>query len=163
MDQAAEDAFHRGQRDMRKLIMFLILTSAAAFGPSEGTSKPVGSPDVERTIRTLNLEWLRAYDIGDVAALDRIENDELVIAGDFGEIDKPKHLETVRKRGESQAGVNRIIEQQRIRSYNNVALVTEVDRYPDGNYSFQSTGLWVKRAESWKPVHLHYTLLKTKH
>ncbi len=147
---------------MRKLILILVfLALATAFVGSTAGSNSATSADDEQTIRALNLEWLRVYDFRDVAALDRIEDNDLTLAGDFGQIDKRAHLDSVRKEAATAGQVNRLIEKQQIRFYCDIAVVTEVDRYPDDKRSFQSTGIWVKRADSWKPVHLHYTVLAT--
>lgn len=116
----------------------------------------------EQTIRRLNEEWLKAWDAGDVAALDRIEDDEYTGASDFGERNKQQQLDLARHRAEKSTVVNRIIEKQHFRFYGDVALLTELDRYPDNNESYQSTSVWVRRNGVWKPVHLHYTRLAKK-
>ena len=126
-------------------------------------TQPESSANDEQAIRALNVEWLKVYDLRDIAALDRIEDNDLTLAGDLGQIDKRQHLESVRKEAATAGVVNRLIEKQQIRIYDNLALVTEVDRYPDDNRSFQSSGVWVKRTGSWKPVHLHYTVLAAAH
>jgi len=119
----------------------------------------------EQAIRLLNEQCLHAYDIGDVATLDRIEDAEFTLSGDFGVIAKQEHLDQVRRRTAKQDVMSRKIDPQIFRFYERVALVTETDRpsAKDGStYAFQSTEVWVRRGDSWKLVHLHYSPLGGK-
>ena len=123
-----------------------------------------GKSSDEQAIRNLNEECLHAYDIGDVATLDRIEDSDFTLSGDFGVISKQQHLEAVRHRAEKQDVISRKIDPQTFRFFDGVALVTETDRPTGagGTFAFQSTEVWVHRGDSWKLVHLHYSPLTEK-
>lgn len=132
--------------------------------PSGKPSSAAGHADDERAIRQLNEECLKAHDIGDVATLDRIEDADFTISGDFGIVTKQQHLDRVRKRTNKSEVIARKIDPQHFRFYDGVALVTETDRptTADGTFPFQSTELWVRRGGAWKLVHLHYSRLEEK-
>lgn len=84
----------------------------------------------------------------------RIEDTDFTISGDFGLVSKREYLDTIRKRTSNPGVITRKIDPQRFRFYNGVALVTETDRpTKDGTFAFQSTEVWVRRADSWKLVH----------
>ena len=118
----------------------------------------------EQAIRQLNEECLRAHDSGDVAALDRVEDADFTLSGDFGVVSKQQHLDKVRHRTTKTEVITRKIDPQQFRFYDNVALVVETDRptTADGTFAFQSTEVWVRRGDSWKLVHLHYSRLQEK-
>jgi len=123
-----------------------------------------GHADDERAIHQLNEECLRAHDIGDVATLDHIEDADFTISGDFGVVGKQQQLDKVRHRTGKSEVVTRKIDPQQFDFYDSVALVTETDRptTADGTFAFQSTEVWVRRGDSWKLVHLHYSRLEEK-
>lgn len=118
----------------------------------------------EETIRQLNEEVLHAHDVADAATLDRIEDADFTISGDFGVVTKQDQLNEIRKRTRSPEVISRKIDPQVFRFYDGVALVTETDRptTKDGTFAFQSTEIWVQRGESWRLVHLHYSRLEEK-
>lgn len=120
--------------------------------------------DDEQAIHLLNEECLRAHDIGDVATLDRIEDADFTISGDFGVVNKQQQLDKVRHRTGKAEVVTRKIDPQQFRFYDSVALVTETDRptTADGTFAFQSTEVWVRRGDSWKLVHLHDSRVEEK-
>lgn len=131
---------------------------------SEKSSQSAKHADDEREIRQLNEECLHAHDIGDAATLDRIEDSDFTISGGFGVVSKQQQLDEVRHRTRKPEVVTRKIEPQQFRFYDNVALITETDRptTADGTFAFQSTELWVRRGDSWKLVHLHYSPVEDK-
>src|SRR4029077_15084312 len=118
----------------------------------------------EQAIRKLNEQCLKAHDIGDVATLDRIEDADFTLSGDFGVVSKQQQLNKVRHRTTKTEVISRKIDPQQFRFYDNVALVTETDRptTADGTFAFQSTEVWVRRGDSWKLVHLHYSPVEEK-
>lgn len=143
------------------LSLFLIW----AFTISRGKSSPsAGHTADEQAIRQLNEECLTAYDIGDAITLDRIEDADFTLSGDFGVVSKQQHLDRVRHRTTKTEVITRKIDPQQFRFYDNVALVTETDRptTADGTFAFQSTELWVRRGDAWKLAHLHYSQVKEK-
>jgi hypothetical protein len=101
----------------------------------------------EQTIRQLNEECLKAHDMGDVATLDRIEDADFTISGDFGVVGKQQQLDRVRQRTSKPEVITRKTDAQQFRFYDGVALVTETDRptTADGTFAFQSTQVWVRR------------------
>jgi len=132
--------------------------------PASNLLPSAGHSDDEQAIRRLNEECLKAHDIGDVATLDRIEDNDFTLSGDFGVVSKQQQLDQVRHRTTKTEVVTRKIDPQLFRFYDNVALVTETDRpmTADGTFAFQSTEVWVRRGDSWKLVHLHYSPLDEK-
>jgi hypothetical protein len=121
-----------------------------------------GHSEDERVIRHLNEECLKAHDIGDVSTLDRIEDADFTLSGDFGIVSKQQHLERLRKRTGKPEVITRKIDSQQFRFYDGIALVTETDRptTADGTFAFQSTEVWVHRNDSWTLLHLHYSRLE---
>ena len=108
---------------------------------------------------------LHAYDVADLAALDRVESDDFTLSGDFGISKKQQHLDRTRKRGPYSVAVNRKIENQEFRFYGDVALLTEVDRASTtggGSSSYQSTSIWIRQGGIWRVAHLHYSQLAEK-
>ena len=118
----------------------------------------------EQSIRQLNEECLKAHDAADVATLDRIEDADFTVAGDFGVVTKQQQLEKVRQRSTKSEVITRKIEPQHFRFYGDIALVTETDRptTKDGTFAYQSTEVWVRRCNEWKLAHLHYSQLDEK-
>jgi hypothetical protein len=139
--------------------LFVIISALAlcafALRFNPGAIAAAGHANDEQTIRQLN----EAHDIADVATLDRIEDADFAISGDFGVVSMQEHLDTVRKRTSNPEVTTRKIDSQRFRFYDNVALVTETDRptTKDGTFAFQSTEVWVRRGDSWNLAHLHYS------
>ncbi|HKF01743.1 MAG TPA: nuclear transport factor 2 family protein [Candidatus Sulfotelmatobacter sp.] len=121
-----------------------------------------GHSEDERVIRQLNEECLKAHDIGDLSTLDRIEDADFTLSGDFGIVSKQQHLERLRKRTGKPEVITRKIDSQQFRFYDGIALVTETDRptTADGTFAFQSTEVWVHRNDSWMLLHLHYSRLE---
>lgn len=147
------------------VIVTLSLFCLWAFAlPAVNSSPSTGHSEDERIIRQLNEECLKANDIGDVSTLDRIEDADFTISGDFGIVSKQQQLDGVRKRTSKPEVIARKIDSQQFRFYHGVALVTETDRptTADGTFAFQSTEIWARRSDSWKLVHLHYSRLEEK-
>jgi hypothetical protein len=132
--------------------------------PSANSSPSTPHSADEKAIRELNEECLKAHDAGDVATLDRIEDADFTLSGDFGIVSKQQHLDRVRKRTSKPEVFTRKIDSQQFRFYDGIALVTETDRptTADGAFAFQSTEVWVHRNDSWKLLHLHYSRLEQK-
>ena len=126
-----------------------------------GDLAEIGHAKDEQLIRQLNEECLNAHDAADVATLDRIEDSEFTLSGDFGVVDKQQHLDHVRQRSGKSEVIHRKIDPQQFRFYGDVALVTETDRptTAQGTFAYQTTEVWIRRGASWKLVHLHYSSL----
>jgi SnoaL-like domain len=150
------------QRWISQVLPFSVLV-LCALTTSSGTPSG-GHADDQQTIRQLNEQCLHANDIADAATLDRIEGADFTISGDFGVVRKQQQLDAVRQRTRKPEVIKRKIEPQQFRFYNGVALVTETDRpiTKDGMFAFQSTEVWVRRDDSWKLVHLHYSRVEEK-
>lgn len=147
------------------VVLLLVLGLCAfTFRGWPGGSPAAAHADDVRAIRQLNEECLHAHDIADAATLDRIEDTDFTISGEFGIITKQEQLDKVRKRTEKPEVITRKIDPQVFRFYKGVALVTETDRptTKDGTFAFQSTEVWVRRGDSWKLTHLHYSRLEDK-
>lgn len=144
----------------------LLLLTLCSFSLPFKASVPDsnGAADDERAIRRLNEECLKANDVGDADTLDRIEDADFTLSGDFGVVSKRRQMDEVQQRTRNPEVVTRKIDAQRFRFYNGVALVTETDRpnTKDGTFAFQSTEVWVRRGDLWKLVHLHYSRLEEK-
>lgn len=142
-------------------LIVLLVTLSVASGQS--SSSAINHAADEQAIRQLNEECLKAHDTGDIATLDRIEDVDFTLSGDFGVINKQQHLEHDRQRSNKPSEViTRKIDPQVFRFYGEVALVTETDRptTKEGTFAFQSTEVWIHRGDSWKLVHLHYSPLE---
>jgi hypothetical protein len=153
------------QKWLSTVLAFCAVALCAFTARGEKSSSSAGHTDDEQAIRRLNEECLKAYDIGDVATLDRIEDADFTISGDFGVVTKQQQLDKVRQRTtKTTEVVTRKTDPQQFRFYDNVALVTETDRptTADGTFAFQSTEVWVRRGDSWKLVHLHYSRMEDK-
>ena len=146
--------------------LFVVLSALAlcAFTFRVWPGATAGHAGDEQAIGQLNEECLRAHDIGDVTTLDRIEDADFTLSGDFGVVSKQQQLDKVRHRTGRPEVVTRKIDSQQFRFYDGVALVTETDRptTADGTFAFQSTEVWVRRGDSWRLVHLHYSRVEEK-
>ena len=150
-------------------LSFVVVLMAFALCGLTSRVQPDGSMKTEheadeQIIRQLNVECLHAHDVGDAATLDRIEDSDFTLSGDFGVVSKLEQLDEVRKRTRKSEVITRTIDPQVFRFYEGVALVTETDRptTKDGTFAFQSTEVWVHRGDSWKLTHLHYSQLEEK-
>jgi hypothetical protein len=130
-------------------------------GLAYGQGVPSNHAGDERAIRQLNVEVLKAYNLGDVKTLDRIEDADFTLTGEFGEVAKAKQIDSVSHRPPNAASVNVMVANERFRFYGDAALLTEVERYGEGKDfpKFESSSLWVRRGGDWKLVHLHFTKL----
>jgi ketosteroid isomerase-like protein len=148
-----------------KSITLLALATLVAVVGGQGLPSATSHAADEQAIRQLNEECLKAHDTGDIATLDRIEDTDFTLSGDFGVIHKQQHLEHDRQQSNKPSQViSRKIDPQVFRFYGDIALVTETDRptTKDGTFAFQSTEVWVRRSDSWKLVHLHFSQLEQK-
>ena len=146
---------------MKWALVLVLLLSFQIPGMGQAAQPSSGRADDEQAIRKLHEAWLKAYDTGDAETLDRIEDDDFTVAGEFGESTKQQQLNSVRHRTEKSEAVNRKADPQRFRFYGNVALVTEIDHTStaEGPDRFQSTEVWVQTGRTWKVVHLHFSHL----
>ena len=146
------------------VVLFALVLCAFTFRRGPGGMPTAGHANDERAIRQLNEECLHAHDIADAVTLDRIEDTDFTLSGAFGVITKQAQLDEVRKRTGKPEVITRKIDPQVFRFYDGVVLVTETD-WPttkDGTFGFQSTEVWVRRGDSWKLTHLHYSRLEDK-
>ena len=144
------------------LVAAVFVGGAAVFTQGQNAS-PASKVAADReTVRELNEKCLHAYDIGDAKTLDQMEGDDFTISGEFGEVTKQQHLARVRESGGVSSPVIRKFDNQQFRFYGDAVLVTEVDRASStgGSSAYASTTLWVRQADTWKLVHLHYSDLK---
>jgi len=130
-------------------------------GLAFGQGVPGNHAGDERAIRQLNVDVLKAYNLGDVKTLDRIEDADFTLTGDFGEVAKARQIEDVSHRSPNATSVNVMVANERFRFYGDAALLTEVERYGDGQDfpKFETTSLWVRRGGNWKLVHMHFSKL----
>jgi len=149
---------------MKSLIVSILLISPAI---ASGAAPATNATD-EEAIRRLHDVWLKAFDIGDAATLDRIEHDDFTVAGEFGLRTKAQHLEGARRRqqsGQTEEAIRRFDNRQ-FRFYGDVALITQTDHYPakppESAYDFQTTEVWVRSGGSWRVAHIHFTRVATK-
>jgi len=146
---------------MRWTLITLLLTVSMFAGGQSASPASTRTQD-ERAIIQQRDTLLKAYDAGDVKTLSEIEDDTFTLAGDFGQMTKQQHLDQVRRREKPQV-VSRTIDNQ-FRFYGNVALLTEVDHAVDaeGKADFQTTILWVRRGNTWRVTHMHYSKVNDK-
>jgi len=145
---------------MKRGVVFLFCIFAVL---AHGQAAPAASSHSadEQAIRHLNQDVLKAYNLGDVKTLDRIEDADFTLTGDFGEVTKTKQIDDVSHRPPNATSVNLTVADERLRFYSDAALLTEIDRYGDGEDfpKYETTSLWVRRGREWKLVHLHYSKL----
>jgi hypothetical protein len=139
------------EHTMKCVIIFLFcVSSVLAYGqaaaPSNNSVSGSHAGD-EQTIRQRNEAVLKAYNLGDVATLDRIEDSDFLLTGDFGEVTKSQQLDDVRQRKDNASTVRLIVANVRFRFYGDTALLTEVERYGEGDDfpKFETTSVWVRR------------------
>jgi hypothetical protein len=146
------------------IVSLFCLSSVLVYGqaaPASNSSASSSHAVDEQTIRQQNEAVLKAYNLGDLATLDRIEDADFMLNGDFGEVSKSQQLANVRQRKENPPSVRLIVASARFRFYGDTALLTEVERYGEGGDfpRFETTSIWVRRGGEWKLVHLHFSKL----
>jgi ketosteroid isomerase-like protein len=147
--------------NMKWTLVLVLLLTFQVPGNGQTAQPSTGRAEDEQAIRKLHDAWLKAYDAGDAEALDRLEDDDFVVAGEFGERTKQQQLDSVRHRTGKSEAVDRKADPQRFRFYGDVALITEVDHASSAERpdKFQSTEVWVRAGSTWKVVHLHFSHL----
>jgi ketosteroid isomerase-like protein len=146
-----------------KLALVFLLSISTVFAYAQATSSDHAAD--EAAIRSLNEKVLKAFNMGDVDTVNRIEDADFLLTGDFGVVTKSQQLSQMRSRKDNATAANLTTENVRFRFYGDSALLTEVEKYddpavPDG---YETTSLWVRRGSQWKVVHLHYSKLNKKH
>jgi hypothetical protein len=146
-----------------KWVLISLVLIAPTFAIGQAAQPSSKHADDEQAILRLRDALLKAHDAGDVMVLDQIEDGDFTVAGDFGELTKQQHLDSDRHREKAQ-GVRRKIDNERFRFYGDAALLTEIDHASDaaGKADFLTTTLWVRRGETWKITHMHYSKLAEK-
>jgi ketosteroid isomerase-like protein len=136
-------------------------TGSAVLAAVSGGPPSASRAADEETLRQLNEKLLTAHDKGDVKTLDRIENDDFTLAGDFGTVTKQQQLDHVRQVGGQTEPVNRQITPQQFRFYGDVALINETDHAAGsgGKSEYQTTSVWVRSGDTWRIVQMHYSKL----
>jgi hypothetical protein len=107
--------------------VFLLCSALFAYGQASSNHA-----SDERAIRQLNVDVLKAYNLGAVKTLDRVEDGDFTLTGDFGEVTKTQQIDDVSQRKPNATSVNVIIANERLRFYGDSALLTEVERYGEG-------------------------------
>ncbi|MGH9546717.1 MAG: nuclear transport factor 2 family protein [Terriglobales bacterium] len=143
-----------------RYVLISILMTVSTFAAGQNATPASARPGDEQAIIQLRDALLKAYDAGDVKTLSEIEDDNFTLAGEFGQMTKQQHLDQVRGREKPQI-VSRKIDNQ-FRFYGDVALLTEVDHATDaeGKADYQTTILWVRRGNTWRAAHMHYSKIK---
>lgn len=146
-----------------KCVLIVLISIAATFAIGQTTQPSTKHARDEQAIVRLRDALLKAHDAGDVKVLDQIEDGDFTLAGDFGELTKQQHLDSDRHREKAQ-GVTRKIDNEHFRFYGDAALLTEIDHASGaaGQADFLTTTLWVRRGDTWKIAHMHYSKLADK-
>jgi len=144
-----------------KVVLTLCASAALLLAQDRSAS---GRANDETTIRRLNEQVLKAYNAGEFATVERIEDDGFTLSGEFGELDKAQQMEREHQRKDFSSTVQLTVENARLRFFGDTALLTEVEKWgdPAQTAGFQTTSVWVKRGADWKVVHLHYSQLGGK-
>jgi hypothetical protein len=144
-----------------KLATVFLLWISAVFAYGQAAAASSNHAGDEQAIRRLNVDVLKAYNLADVNTLDRVEDVDFTLTGDFGEVTKAQQIDDVSHQKPNATSVNVIIANGRFRFYGDSALLTEVERYGEGEDfpKYETTSLWVRRGGDWKLVHLHYSKL----
>jgi hypothetical protein len=87
---------------MKLATVFLLWIAVFAYGQAA----PASSNHDERAIRQLNVDVLKAYNLGDVKTLDRVEDVDFTLTGDFGEVTKAQQIDDVSYRKPNARSVN---------------------------------------------------------
>jgi ketosteroid isomerase-like protein len=142
------------------LVLLLWLSTTFAYAQAASGNHAAD----EQAISRLNEQLLKAYNLGDVNTLERIEDADFLVAGGFGEVSKSQQLDDVRHRKDNPTSVALTVSNPRFRFYGDTALLTEVEKYgsPANEPGFETTSLWVRRGGEWKVVHLHFSQLTQK-
>jgi ketosteroid isomerase-like protein len=145
-----------------KWLLISMLVTASTFAAGQGAAAGGAHASDEQAIIKLRDALYKAYDAGDVKTLSEIEDDSFTLAADFGQVTKQQHLDQVRRREKPQI-VSRTIDNQ-FRFYGDMALLTEVDHAhgADGSADYQTTILWIRRGNTWRAVHMHYSKVNDK-
>lgn len=143
-----------------KTKVILLVCASALFLSAQARPATEQAGD-EAAIRHLNEQVLKAYNTGDFATVERIEDPDFTVATDFGQITKAQQMERARQRKDLPSTVQLTIENAQIRFFGDAALLTEIEKWgdPAQTAGFQTTSVWVKRGPDWKLVHLHYSQL----
>jgi ketosteroid isomerase-like protein len=142
-------------------VVVLVLAVAIIAQTTQTTFKPRGGSAEEELIK-FEKEWSEAYVKRDVAALDRLEADGIVLADSDGNVfTKSQDIEEVK------AGVlvvtSFVQDDIKIHVYGDAAVVTyrstEKGRYRGEDYSpqFRYTDTWIKKAGRWQVVAAHWS------
>jgi ketosteroid isomerase-like protein len=139
-----------------------VLWLAPALAAGQGAASGPNAAD-ERAIVRLQEDWFKAFDAADADATARIETDDFTVSGEFGVFPKDRHLAGIRSRHDAgpREASGRKIDDRQFRFHGDTALITQVDRYPDGR-AYQDTQVWLRSGGSWKIAHLHFTQLAKK-
>jgi hypothetical protein len=145
---------------MKWLLISMLVTASTFAGQGAPGAGPRASD--EQAIIKLRDALYKAYDAGDVKTLSEIEDGSFTLAADFGQVTKQQHLDQVRHREMPQI-VSRTIDNQ-FWFYGDMALLTEVDHAhaADGSADYQTTILWIRRGNTWRVVHMHYSKIDNK-
>ncbi len=89
-------------RMTRGLVFRLCISAVLAYGQAAASDDHSGD---EQAIRRLNQEVLKAYNLGDVKTLNRVEDADFTLTDDFGEVTKAQQIDDVshRKPNEERA------------------------------------------------------------
>jgi hypothetical protein len=144
-----------------KPAIVVLLWASVVFTYGQAAPASSNHASDEQAICKQNEEVLKAHNLGDVKTLDRIEDSDFLLTGDFGEVTKAQQLDDVRQRKENASSVRLIVANERFRFYGDAAVLTEVERYGEGADfpKCETTSVWVRRGGEWKLVHLHYSKL----
>lgn len=145
-----------------KWLLISMLVTASTFAAGQGAPGAGPRASDEQAIIKLRDALYKAYDAGDVKTLSEIEDGSFTLAADFGQVTKQQHLDQVRHREKPQI-VSRTIDNQ-FWFYGDMALLTEVDHAhaADGSADYQTTILWIRRGNTWRVVHMHYSKIDNK-
>jgi ketosteroid isomerase-like protein len=151
-----------GANHMKHGLLFVLCISGVLACGQTGPAASSRASD-EATIRSLNETVLKAYNVGDLSTVERIEDADFTLAGAFGQLTKAQEMDRERQRKDFVSSIRLTVEKAELRFYGNTALLTEVEKWgdPAQTAGFQTTSLWVRRGAEWKIVHLHYSKLGT--
>ena len=142
--------------------VFLFTVAAIAQTPGHPPSR-----SVEQELIRLEKEWSKAYVKRDLAALDRLEADDIVQADSDGKVhSKSEDIEEVKTGALVVTSI--VQDDMKVRLYGEAAVVTyrttEKGRYRGEDYSaqFRYTDTWVKKACRWQLVAAHFSKIAAK-
>jgi uncharacterized protein (TIGR02246 family) len=150
----------------RAFIIAAIVCAWLTVAEGQKQDSPAAKPNkAEQQIMALNREWADAIVRGDVAALDRLFADDMVVTSGSGEVrNKSQEMDDLRPNADIKTYFF-ITDDVRVRVYKDAAVVTGLARWRiryqgrDIDHQRRYTSVYVKQQGRWRIVAQQLTRL----